>query len=59
MFGIPIDKAMELDTLTFATLERDALCHKLKQTEQGREYLDKAYRLQQTSPDLNSLREQF
>ena len=31
----------------------------MSQTEKGEEYLDNAYRLEQTSPDKNALRQQF
>lgn len=58
-FGIPIQEQMELDTLTYAKLQRDALCRTLKKTEQGREYLDKAYRYTITQPDIQGLKEQF
>nr|DAL55603.1 MAG TPA_asm: hypothetical protein [Caudoviricetes sp.] len=50
---------MELDCLTYARLQRDAICGKLQQTPEGREYLDKCWTLQQTKPDKKKLREQF
>ena len=50
---------MELDYLTFCRLYRDALCLSLQETEGGRKYLEDAYRLTQTEPDIESLRNQF
>jgi len=47
---------MELDVLTFNTLLRDAICLKLKETEEGREYLADCWRLQQTEPDYNAIK---
>lgn len=45
-----------LDYLTYLTWRRDAFIHKWSQTEQGREYLDNAWRLEQTKPDREALR---
>lgn len=59
IFGIPISDQMELDCLTYARLQRDAICVKLQQTPEGKEYLDKCWTLQQTKPDKKKLREQF
>ena len=50
---------MELDTLTYAVLARDAYVLRLKETEKGREYLEKCWRFKQTQPDKAALREQF
>ena len=59
VFGISISDQMELDCLTYARLQRDAICGKLQQTPEGKEYLDKCWTLQQTKPDKKKLREQF
>ena len=50
---------MELDTLTYNLLLRDALCLKFMETEEGQQHLDDCWRLQQTKPDREKLREQF
>lgn len=39
----------ELDYLDYLRYRRDAFIHRLNDTEQGREYLANAYRLEQTS----------
>lgn len=49
----------ELDYIDYLTLRRDAFIYKLSQTEEGRDYLDKAWRLEQTAPDRDSLRSKF
>lgn len=46
---------MELDTLTFNKLLRDAICLKLKETEEGRDYLADCWRFQQTEPDFKAI----
>lgn len=58
-FGLDISEQMELDTLTFSTLLRDAFVMRLKETEDGRDYLERCWRYGQTEPDRKSLREQF
>ena len=59
VFGIPISDQMELDCLTYARLQRDAICGKLIKTPEGKDYLDKCWTLQQTKSDKKKLREQF
>lgn len=49
----------DLDYFEYLALRRDAWIHKLNQTDQGREYLDNAYRLTLTEPDRGKLRDQF
>ena len=49
----------ELDYLDYLRYRRDAFIYRLSQTEKGIEYLDNAYRIEQTAPDKRSLREQF
>lgn len=58
-FGLDISEQMELDTLTFSTLLRDAFVMRLKETEDGCDYLERCWRYGQTEPDRKSLREQF
>lgn len=49
----------ELDYLDFLMYRRDAFIYRMSQTDKGREYLDNAWRLEQTSPDRKSLRNKF
>jgi hypothetical protein len=56
---MPINEQMELDTLTFALLAKDAFCLKMQETQEGKDYLEKCWRYQQTTPDIKTLREQF
>lgn len=49
----------ELDYIEYLQLRRDAFIYFMSQTEKGEEYLDNAYRLEQTAPDKNSLRQEF
>lgn len=43
---------MDLDTLTFNLLLRDAFCLRMMETEEGKQYLKDCWRLNQTEPDL-------
>lgn len=49
----------ELDYFDYLQYRRDAFIYSLSKTEQGQEYLDNAYRLEQTEPDRKSLKERF
>jgi len=49
--NIPVD--------VYKALVRDAFIHGMQQTEQGRDYLDKCWTMQQTSPDRGKLRDHF
>lgn len=49
----------ELNYIDYLILRRDAFISMMSQTEKGQEYLDNAYRLEQTAPDRQSLRDQF
>lgn len=48
-----------LDYLEYLTYRRDALIYMLSKTEAGEEYLDNAWRMEQTKPDRAALREKF
>lgn len=50
---------MELDALTFNTLLRDATVLRLKETQEGQDYLERCWTYGQTSPDRAALRKQF
>ena len=49
----------DLDYIDYLRYRRDAFISRLSMTEAGREYLDNAYRLEQTAPDRKGLRDQF
>ena len=49
----------ELNYLDYLRYRRDAIIYRMSQTEKGQEYLDKAYRLEQTKPDREALRNKF
>lgn len=49
----------DIDYIDYLRYRRDAFIYRLSQTEKGLEYLDNAYRIEQTRPDKKSLREQF
>lgn len=45
--------------MQYLTWRRDAFIYRLSRTEEGREYLDNAWRMEQTAPDREGLRKQF
>ena len=49
----------ELDYLQYLIWRRDAFIHKLNQTESGQEYLNNAWRMEQTEPDRAALRKKL
>lgn len=49
----------ELDYIDYLIYRRDAFIWRMSQSKEGTEYLDKAYRLEQTEPDRETLREKF
>lgn len=57
--GLDFEKCLALDIRTYKTLFRDAFIHQMKQTEQGREYLEECWTLQQTKPERNKLKRKF
>ena len=52
-------EVQQLDYIDYLQYRRDAFIHKMNQTEEGREYLLKAWNLEQTKPDRKALREKF
>lgn len=48
-----------MDTLTFNELLRDSYVMRLKETDEGREYLENCWRFAQQEPDRAALRKQF
>lgn len=57
--GIALFDVDDLDYLTYLQIRRDAFIAMLSRTEKGQEYLDNAWRIEQTRPDRKSLRNQF
>lgn len=57
--GLNMLQVEELDYIDYLVYRRDAFIYGLKRTKEGREYLENAWRLEQTKPDKKSLREQF
>lgn len=49
----------ELNYVTFLEYRRDAFIQKYRETEAGREYLENAWRMEQTQPDRVRLREKL
>lgn len=57
--GLNFFEVAELDYLQYLIWRRDAFIHWASRTEAGQEYLDNAWRLEQTKADRAALREQF
>ena len=57
--GIDFDSLYQLDCITFKILFKDAYIYNLKQTKEGREYLENCWLLTQTAPDRKALRNKF
>ena len=54
--GMSFPEVWALDYVEYLTYRRDAFIHRLNQTEHGQEYLDNAWRMEQTEPDREELR---
>lgn len=57
--GLSLLQVSELDFLQYLVWRRDAFIYSLSRTEAGQEYLDNAWRMEQTAPDRAKLREHF
>ena len=57
--GLNFREVRELDYIQYLTYRRDAFIYTLEQTEDGREYLENAWRMEQVKPDRGALREQL
>lgn len=57
--GLNFNEAMELDCVTYKKLSKDAFIHSMSRTEEGREYLEQCWILNQTNPDREKLRKKF
>lgn len=57
--GLSLLQINELDYIDYLVLRRDAFITQLSKTEKGKEYLDNAYRLEETKPNREKLRAKF
>lgn len=57
--GIPLPAVYDLELIEYLTYRRDAFIWYFSRTEAGQEYLDNAYRCEQTEPDRAALRAKF
>lgn len=57
--GLNMLEVEQLDYIDYLIYRRDAFIWRMSQTEAGTEYLDNAWRLEQTTPDRKRLREKF
>lgn len=57
--GLDFNQVWAMNYLVFLTLRRDAFISWLSQSEAGQEYLDNAWRMEQTEPDRKALRKKF
>lgn len=57
--GLNFFEVSQLNYVQFLIWRRDAFIHKLSQTEAGQQYLDNAWRMEQTEPDRAALRKKF
>lgn len=57
--GLNFHQVGELDFVQYLSYRRDAYIYYLEQTEDGREYLDNAWRMEQVKPDREAIREQM
>ena len=57
--GLNFFEVAELDYLQYLIWRRDAYIHMLSRTEAGQEYLDNAWRMEQTKPDRAALRKKL
>ena len=57
--GLTFYEVWAMDYVMYLTLRRDAFITWLSQSEAGQEYLDNAWRMEQTEPDRSALRKKF
>ena len=57
--GLNFLEVGQLNYLQYLIWRRDAYIHMLSRTEAGQEYLDNAWRMEQTKPDRVALRKKF
>lgn len=56
---ISLFEVLELEVFEFYYLLRDSVVYNYSQTEEGRKYLNNAWRLEQTEGDIEALRNTF
>ena len=57
--GLTFLQVSDLHYVTYLQWRRDAYIYFLEKTEEGREYLDNAWRMEQTEPDRPALRKKY
>ena len=57
--GLNFVQIEELPIDVYMLLMRDAFIYKSERTEEGRKYLENCWRMEQTKPDRQKLRETF
>ena len=57
--GLNFHQISQLNYLEYLQYRRDAFINWLSQSEKGREYLDNAWRMEQTKPEREKLREKY
>ena len=57
--GLTFFEVSQLDYLQYLVWRRDAYIYMLTRTEAGQEYLDNAWRMEQTEPDRSALRKKY
>ena len=57
--GLNFFEVGQLNYLQYLVWRRDAFIHWLSRSEAGTEYLDNAWRMEQTTPNRKALRDQF
>lgn len=57
--GYNFDRIEELDVFEYWLLLRDAVVYNYMQTEEGREYLENCWRIEQTNPDRQTIRKKM
>lgn len=55
--GLNYHEVLDLDCDIYLLMLKNSIVSELEKTEEGREYLEKCNRLQQTEPDIQALRE--
>lgn len=57
--GLNFIEIGDLDLIQYLIWRRDAFIYDCNQTESGKAYLDNAWRMEQTKPDREALREKL
>jgi hypothetical protein len=57
--GISLYDVDDMCYYDYLVILRDAVIYQLSKTESGREYLENCWRIEQTEPDRNALREKM